>query len=47
MQDELSRATDYWRAATGAVILLIVLAFPQGIGGALARLRLPAPWRAP
>jgi branched-chain amino acid transport system permease protein len=42
MQDELSRATDYWRAATGAVILLIVLAFPQGIGGALVRLRLPA-----
>ena len=41
MQDELSRVTDYWRAATGAVILLIVLAFPQGIGGALARLPLP------
>jgi branched-chain amino acid transport system permease protein len=40
MQDELARATDYWRAATGAVILLIVLAFPHGIGGALARLRL-------
>lgn len=39
LQDELARATDYWRAATGAVILLIVLAFPQGIGGALARLR--------
>lgn len=37
MQDELARATDYWRAATGAVILLIVLAFPRGIGGALAR----------
>ncbi|HEX4882711.1 MAG TPA: ABC transporter permease, partial [Casimicrobiaceae bacterium] len=39
MQDELARATDYWRAATGVVILLIVLAFPQGIGGALASLR--------
>jgi branched-chain amino acid transport system permease protein len=39
MQDELARATDYWRAATGAVILALVLLFPQGIGGALARLR--------
>ncbi|GIK87167.1 MAG: ABC transporter permease [Betaproteobacteria bacterium] len=39
MQDELARATDYWRAATGVVILAIVLLFPQGIGGALARLR--------
>lgn len=39
MQDELARATDYWRAATGAVILALVLAFPQGIGGALAGLR--------
>jgi branched-chain amino acid transport system permease protein len=42
MQDELARATDYWRAATGAVILCLVLLFPQGIGGALARLRLSA-----
>jgi branched-chain amino acid transport system permease protein len=43
MQDELARVTDYWRAATGVVILLLVLAFPQGIGGAfdslLGRLR--------
>ena len=43
MQDELARATDYWRAATGAVILLIVLAFPRGIGGAFARSRDTSP----
>lgn len=39
MQDVLARSTDYWRAATGALILAIVLAFPLGIGGALARVR--------
>ena len=36
-QDVLARSTDYWRAATGAIILAIVLVFPLGIGGALAR----------
>ena len=35
--DALSRAVDYWRAAIGAVILLLVLAFPQGVAGALRR----------
>jgi branched-chain amino acid transport system permease protein len=35
-QDVLARTTDYWRAATGAIILAIVLVFPLGIGGALA-----------
>ncbi len=30
-------ATEYWRAALGALILVIVLVFPMGIGGALAR----------
>jgi branched-chain amino acid transport system permease protein len=39
LQDALARATDYWRACVGAGILLLVLAFPQGLGGALARLR--------
>jgi branched-chain amino acid transport system permease protein len=39
LADALARATDYWRAALGALILLIVLVFPTGIGGALARLR--------
>ena len=36
-QDVLARTTDYWRAATGAIILAIVLVFPLGIGGALSR----------
>jgi branched-chain amino acid transport system permease protein len=35
LQDSLSRATEYWRSAVGAVILAIVLFFPMGIGGAL------------
>lgn len=39
MQDALARSTDYWRAATGGLILVIVLLFPLGIGGALSRLR--------
>lgn len=38
MQDALARATDYWRAAVGALILLLALAFPMGIGGALERI---------
>jgi branched-chain amino acid transport system permease protein len=37
LADAASRTFDYWRAATGAVILLLVLAFPQGLAGALAR----------
>jgi branched-chain amino acid transport system permease protein len=39
MQDALARSTDYWRAAVGALILLVVLLFPRGIGGAFDRLR--------
>jgi branched-chain amino acid transport system permease protein len=39
MQDALARSTDYWRAAVGALILLIVLLFPRGIGGAFDTLR--------
>ena len=38
LADALARATDYWRAVLGLLILLIVLVFPMGIGGALARL---------
>ena len=38
LADALARATDYWRAMLGVLILLIVLAFPTGIGGALSRL---------
>jgi branched-chain amino acid transport system permease protein len=35
LQDEIARQTLYWRAALGAAILLIVLAFPHGVVGAL------------
>jgi branched-chain amino acid transport system permease protein len=38
LADALARATDYWRAGLGALILLIVLLFPMGIGGVFARL---------
>jgi branched-chain amino acid transport system permease protein len=38
MSDTLARATDYWRAVLGLAILVIVLAFPMGIGGAFQRL---------
>lgn len=34
LQEQLVRATDYWRAALGIVILVLVLAFPQGLAGA-------------
>jgi len=37
LEDAVSREIAYWRAAIGAVILLLVLAFPQGIGGAFKR----------
>jgi branched-chain amino acid transport system permease protein len=37
LQDWLARSTDYWRAGLGVLILLIVLVFPQGIGGVLFR----------
>jgi branched-chain amino acid transport system permease protein len=33
LEDTVSREIAYWRAAMGAVILLLVLAFPQGIVG--------------
>jgi branched-chain amino acid transport system permease protein len=35
LQDSIIRATDYWRAVLGFTILALVLAFPQGIAGAL------------
>jgi len=35
LQDAIARNSDYWRAILGTAILAIVLAFPQGIGGAL------------
>jgi branched-chain amino acid transport system permease protein len=33
LQDEIARTVEYWRAILGAVIILLVLAFPQGIVG--------------
>jgi branched-chain amino acid transport system permease protein len=36
LQDELARATEYWRTGVGVVILLIVSVFPYGIGGIVA-----------
>jgi len=35
LHDVIARNTDYWRAILGAAMLAIVLAFPQGIAGAL------------
>ena len=35
LEDSVSRGFDYWRAAIGAVILALVLAFPQGVAGFL------------
>jgi branched-chain amino acid transport system permease protein len=35
LQDTVARNIDYWRAVIGAVILFLVLAFPQGIAGFL------------
>jgi branched-chain amino acid transport system permease protein len=33
LQDAGARNTDYWRALLGATILVLVLAFPQGLAG--------------
>ena len=38
LQDTIMRQTEYWRALLGGVILLLVLAFPGGIVGGVARL---------
>jgi branched-chain amino acid transport system permease protein len=37
LEDSVSREIAYWRAAIGAVILLLVLLFPQGIAGTLKK----------
>jgi branched-chain amino acid transport system permease protein len=37
LEDAVSREVAYWRAAMGAVILLLVLAFPQGLSGTVKR----------
>ena len=33
LQDTVARSTEYWRALLGAIILVLVLLFPQGIAG--------------
>jgi branched-chain amino acid transport system permease protein len=38
LQDTVMRQTEYWRALLGLIILLLVLAFPQGIVGAFSSL---------
>jgi branched-chain amino acid transport system permease protein len=37
LQDTIIRNTDYWRALLGAVILVLVLVFPQGIAGSITQ----------
>ena len=39
LEDSVSREVAYWRAAMGAVVLLLVLAFPLGVAGVLRRWR--------
>ncbi len=36
LQDTIIRATEYWRALLGLVILFLVLVFPQGLAGSVA-----------
>jgi branched-chain amino acid transport system permease protein len=43
LRDTLARETEFWRAAMGLVILLIVIAFPHGLVGGLKALI--ARWR--
>ena len=38
LQDAVAREIDYWRAVLGAVILTLVLVFPQGVAGFLGNL---------
>jgi branched-chain amino acid transport system permease protein len=38
LADILVRSTDLWRLVLGAVIVLLVVAFPEGIAGAVRRL---------
>ncbi len=42
LQDTAGRSFDYWRAATGVVMLLIVLVFPQGLAGLFRMRRRPS-----
>ncbi len=44
LQDTVMRQTDYWHALMGAIILALVLLFPGGVAGSLART--VTSWRA-
>ena len=33
LHDTIARETDYWRALLGAIMLALVLIFPQGLAG--------------
>ncbi|MFA5522012.1 MAG: ABC transporter permease [Castellaniella sp.] len=39
LQDGFAGITEYWHAAFGAIILVLVLAFPAGLAGAFSRRR--------
>jgi branched-chain amino acid transport system permease protein len=38
LHDTVARNTDYWRAMLGAIIIMLVLLFPQGIAGFVKQL---------
>lgn len=38
LHDTVARNTDYWRAMLGAIIIILVLLFPQGIAGFVKQL---------
>jgi branched-chain amino acid transport system permease protein len=38
LQDTVARQTDYWEALLGLAILVLVIAFPQGIAGFITNL---------
>jgi branched-chain amino acid transport system permease protein len=37
LHEQLVRATEYWRLVLGGTIVLLVLAFPQGLAGFVAQ----------
>jgi len=39
LQDQLQSLTEYWRFVLGAILALIVIAFPQGIAGLAVQLK--------
>lgn len=38
LQDNVARSTEYWRAMLGAIVLVLVLVFPNGIAGFAGRM---------